>query len=401
VLAILPLALSACGGSGGAAPQATPPAVNTVISGVVSKGIVKNGKVSLYALTATGAKGALLQTVHTDDSGAYTATVNYSGPVTIEASGSYTDEATGKTVIIPDSQPLHAAVDAAAGSISMAVTPLTEIAYQQAGPTALTPAAIKAANAKISELFKVDILATQPCAADATSLASASAGQQLYTLALAAVSQMSSDAAAAKGGAGSAPSMADVLSVVASINSDIASTGAMTTTAASFSAALTSYVQDNPQTVATITIPSALASVGTNTVQVKLSLQGITSPAYGVEAFLDLPDYVTVTADPATGEVAGGVMLGSGVAAPDTSKNLFALVSGKYQEATGTAPASLHIMIIRSVGFGAGEFLTISCNVAAGKTLAPSDLVLEPNPAVIDGGSGLLSGALLSVSAIL
>src|SRR6185369_12017159 len=138
--ALIALSLAGCGGGGGGGGAATDNATNTtadtVISGMASKGPI-DGTAKIYALNSNGSKGNLLTNADIV-SGAYTAKIGkYAGPIIIEVSGSYTDEATGSTLTIADKTPLRAALSNASGEVKVAVTPLTELAVQKAG--ALTP----------------------------------------------------------------------------------------------------------------------------------------------------------------------------------------------------------------------------------------------------------------------
>lgn len=186
-LFLVSVLLSACGGGGGGA--ATNP---TIISGVASKGPLNGSTVCAYAIAA-GAKGAALGSCATNIvNGNYSIDIGaYTGPVLFEATGgTYTDEATGTTVAL--ASPLRSMLSNAAGSsTSVAVTPLTELAYQlaTAKPGNLTNANIQAAITSVQTSFSVaDIIYTNPV--DALNVPpGASAGQKTYALALATISQ--------------------------------------------------------------------------------------------------------------------------------------------------------------------------------------------------------------------
>ena len=178
--------LSACGGDG------TPP--GSSVSGVASKGPLDGAQVCAFEI-AGAAKGAPIgRCVTTDAGGHYTLDLGaYSGDVLLEASGGhYVDEATGATVAL--AAPLRVALTGVAGgsSTSAAITPLTELAVQQAAAQAggLSSANLAAALATVQTRFGVaDIVGTPPV--DALSPpADASAAQKAYALALAAVSQL-------------------------------------------------------------------------------------------------------------------------------------------------------------------------------------------------------------------
>jgi hypothetical protein len=146
IIAATALALAGCGGGGGGGTTA--PAVSYSVSGVASAGLIKNGTVNVYALNADGSKGSLLKTTTTDNTGYYSANVGgYTGPVLVEAYGSYTDEATGTTMTIPSTSPLRAAP---------ARRPATSVAvpYRCGGGRTLTAANIAAANTLVTDMFK-------------------------------------------------------------------------------------------------------------------------------------------------------------------------------------------------------------------------------------------------------
>lgn len=188
--------LSACSdGGGGVAATNT-----TIISGVASKGPLNGSTVCAYAITA-GAKGAALGSCATNIvNGNYSIDIGpYTGPVLFEATGgTYTDEATG--VIVALASPLRSILSNATGSATnVAVTALTELAYQMANatPGGLTSANIQTAIASVQTNFGVaDIVNTLPV--DALNVPpGASPEQKTYALALATISQYQKDQPAA------------------------------------------------------------------------------------------------------------------------------------------------------------------------------------------------------------
>src|SRR5512133_1883666 len=108
ILAGMLATLAGCGGGG-----STPPA-STTVAGTASKGIIYPGSVSIYAVDGAGKKAATpLKTVPTDTNGQFNADIGvYSGPIVIEAIGTYTDEATAAKVVIDSARPMRAAIDA-------------------------------------------------------------------------------------------------------------------------------------------------------------------------------------------------------------------------------------------------------------------------------------------------
>jgi len=184
--------LWACGGSDG---DSTTPSTDTgtTLSGVASKGMIADGTVNVYAITNDGQKGDLLGTTTTDSDGNYTLKIDYDydGPVLVEVSGgTYVDEATGQTVDLDGT--LRAALPSVSDDVSVAVTPLTEIAVRVAETSGSMDATkIADANDLVSQMLGEDIISTLPVdCSDATKFADADAGAQNYTLLLAAISQM-------------------------------------------------------------------------------------------------------------------------------------------------------------------------------------------------------------------
>lgn len=115
ILAALTLSLmTACGGGGGTATGAVPndgnnTTTDTTISGQASKGPI-TGQIGVYALKSDGSKGNLLKT-GTIVNGRYAVNIGkYAWPVLLEASGSYTDEATGASLTVSADAPLRAAL---------------------------------------------------------------------------------------------------------------------------------------------------------------------------------------------------------------------------------------------------------------------------------------------------
>ena len=75
---------------------------------------------------------------------------------------------------------------------------------------------------------------------------------------------------------------------------------------------------------------------------------------YGVSFTVTLPAGVSVTADPATGEVPSGVL---------HVKDTRALAGARLVRATATTPAALKVDIADALGFTVGDLATIECTV--------------------------------------
>ena len=187
--------LSGCGGGDGSGAST---ADANVASGVASKGPLNGATVCAYAITGGALQGAQIGScTSTDAVGNYSVNLgDYTGPVLFKAEGgTYTDEATGK--VVPLGLPLHSMVANASGRpMSVAITGLTELAYQNASALngGLSAANIQSATTRVQNNFGIpDIVNTQPV--DSLNLpANATVEQKNYALALAGISQyMSND----------------------------------------------------------------------------------------------------------------------------------------------------------------------------------------------------------------
>jgi hypothetical protein len=185
------LALAACGGG-----TSSPPTASSKISGVVSKGPIKDGTVQVFAVrngvedrTAPIAQGV------TDANGNFSIDVgSLRGQVMVEATGgSFTDEVSGATVTLKT--PLQAVfTNASSGTKTVAVTPLTDLASKLAKKGSLTRKAIDDANARMASKFGLtDIVSTLPSAG------SASADRKKYAAACGSISQLANNSSRQSG----------------------------------------------------------------------------------------------------------------------------------------------------------------------------------------------------------
>ncbi len=164
----------------------------TLISGIACKGPIKGGTVGVYAIV-DGERATFMGAVSTNmTDGTYSIDIGeYTGPVMVEISGgTYTDEATGETVTLDVT--LRAAVTNASGEITVAVTPLTEIAVRIAEETGLTSSSINAANNTVAQLLgdDGDLFEIFPVDVTDGSASEASKAQLEYSLLLAGLSQL-------------------------------------------------------------------------------------------------------------------------------------------------------------------------------------------------------------------
>ena len=139
------------------------------------------------------------------------------------------------------------------------------------------------------------------------------------------------------------------------------------TSAAGFKTAMFDFVTDTTKNQTGVTTIAGAPVVGTlKLAHLKISTSGLTAPALigGIDFTFNLPFGVTLSYDPNTFQVSPGVVVVSGVAA----------VTGT----TSVSLSTLHLPALRTVlanaqGFGAGEFVNISCTIPAGNPATVAD----------------------------
>lgn len=336
------LMLAGCGGDGGA-----PAATTTTISGLASKGPINGGTVKVFAIRSGQPAEQIGQSALTDSSGKFNVPVGaYSGPVMVEVTGgTFTDEATGLPVTLNSSTFLRAVVsDTAAGATTtVAVTPLTELAFRKAkGTGSFTAATIDDANKAFADSFSLnDIINTMPVAGGAT------ADQKNYAFALGVFSQLVKDDPNT-----AAEHPEEVLErVLNTLGDDVEKNGNLSSEdLTKMTSAVTNFKnsgKDKSGGDISIKIP--------NTGLLKISTAGTPSTIGAIDMIVNFPAGMTVKFDATNGEVSTDVVTISGVAAAGSNK----LVLAKFTAATTTIPAQLHIGLVNSTGFGLGEVVTI------------------------------------------
>lgn len=269
VFMIVAVGLAACGGGGGGGGAAaggdpgTGTGATNTLTGVVSKGLISGATVTVYALDASGATGAVLGSSITESDGSYVINLgSYTGTVIVKASGgTYKDEATGSTVT--NGVLLRSVATSVTGTAEAAVTPLTEIAVQKAGT--LTASNVAEAVTLVSNMIGgANIVTTMP--ANVLVSSASTTAEKNYGLALAAISQMVKD--------GTASSVSDA---VAKIASDLADSK-LDTTGGSVSSALSTFITSTANqtglTEASAPAVQTVTAATTNTVMGKWSLNG-------------------------------------------------------------------------------------------------------------------------------
>ena len=377
IIVISIIALTGCGGGGGGSgPIITP----TVVSGVACAGLISGGTVKVFALNTDGSVGVLLGQDITKAGGTYSVNLgSYIGAVTVEAYGSYTDEATGQIKTVSATAPLRAALGNANGNVTLAVTPLTDLAVRQAGT--LNARNITAANASISGIFKVDIIATLPIEPTVSAFqASQTTLTQIdYTLTLAAISQQMQT------------SGTDLSTTLSNLNSGISSSGMNSQTAATILSAINNFIGSPAnQTGITSISSSSLQAVGATTKILTISLQGNTaSLVKGIQTIITFPAGVTLRAN-ASGDIFAGV-----IATVMGSSN--GMLSGKYTPATATAPASLNMGFITTGTLASGDVITISTDIAAGFSSPAISAFPITGTSLVDSNGINLSGTSVTI----
>ncbi|HMC16313.1 MAG TPA: hypothetical protein VKI18_11810, partial [Albitalea sp.] len=196
--------MGGCGGGGGGGGGGTPPApTSTTLSGIASKGPLKQALVTAYPVSAEGVIGSTEITHQTTSAtGAYTLDLgNHTGTIQLvvsaPAGATTADEASGLDVPLPADFALHAntVVNDAGGNQaqSASITTFTELAHNIArNAGGLTAGNIANANGVVFSLTGFDPVATVPLAANVTPSDGATDAQKRYALFNAAVSRLAS-----------------------------------------------------------------------------------------------------------------------------------------------------------------------------------------------------------------
>ena len=378
-VAALLMLTAACGGGGGGSKS-------TTVTGVAAAGVIKGGTVKVFTpySSATGADKKQLGSTATTDAttGRYSVNIgSYTGPVIVEVFGSYTDEATGQSATIPSTAPLRAMTVTTAGTVDVAVTPLTELAARQAVKLSTDPkkkvtdADIIKANAQIADLFKVnDIIGTQPL--DASAPLTGTADQKNYTLVLAALSQIGNDPT----------KLATTLDTVAA---GISTSGVMTDpVATSITDALDAFVAptntNNKTGITTATLPGELADIGTTSVTLTMVLTG--TGVKSVQTDITLPANVSAETDD-SGALSAGVLTN--------------LIGGTNVSLAGSSLSASTVRVIfnraDATAMPAGDIATVKFVVAPGVAVPAATAFSTANTLLKDANGVVVNGANLAL----
>jgi hypothetical protein len=293
----------------------------------------------------------------------------YTGPIVVEVFGTYKDEATGVAVTMaPAGPPLRAVISDARGNVQVNVTPLTELAVQKAGAV-LTKTIIDKMNTNISAMFKIaDIIKTKPVDATTAASATATADEKTQSLVLAAISQM------VKNSGNTLGKVIDDMGADITIGATDAKMG--DTSAAIFKNAMFDFTDNKAINLTGVTIASA-PSVGTvKLAHLKISTAGLAPAAQigGIDFTFNLPAGVTLGKDAVTSQVTPGVIVVAGAAAA-TGTTSVTLSTLKLQ--------ALRTVLANAQGFGAGEFIHMSCTVPVGVTVLTTDFTTAITAATV------------------
>ena len=373
------LLLAACGGGGSSNNAAIVPPVtpnttsDSIIPGMASKGPI-DGTVAVYAIAADGSRGTLLKGGVPVTKGVYSANIGkYDVPVLIEVNGSYTDEATGAN--IPLDKPLRAALASSVVTTAVAITPLTELAVQKAG--ALSSANINNANKLVSAIFKFDIITTLPVAPAVDAVNAADQNRKDYTLALAALSQLSKTQGVP---------LADTLKSVAS---GISSSGMTSQTLTNFKKAVTDFKATGSS--GTVFKDSDLVAInGAVTASFTLAITGdfAANAIKGIEFEVVIPPGFTVRSDPSSGAPFPGIVEKSLLTASAEASLL-----SRYTPSDGV----LHVGVTTSKGVGVGDLATITCDIMQGYVKPAATSFSVRNIKAVDGTTGTIDGVTVTV----
>jgi hypothetical protein len=355
---------------------------------VAAKGQFTIGKVDIFGVdSVTSGKGTLLKTTSLDSLGKYSADISpYQGPILIEVSGSYKDEATGTTMVVPTTSPLRVAISNAAGNVSAMVTPLTELAVKKMN-NVFTKAAVDTINANIATAFKLDdITKTEPIDATIAAPANATAAQKNQSLVLATISQMVKNS-----GDTTATALDKVLT---GMSADITGSTMADKSIAGFKTALFDFVgsTNNKTDTTAANIATSPVNLGTfKLAHMKISTAGLVDPTKigGIDFTFTLPTGVSLSKDAITNQVSPGVVVVSGVAA----------AAGTTSISLATLDAqALRTVMANAQGFGAGEFVDISCTVPAGNTATAASFATAILAATVSAKDATTGGAIPGVT---
>jgi hypothetical protein len=383
-LSIMAALMAGCGtddsGGGGSA---------TIVTGTASKGIIYPGSVSVFSVSGGVKSSTPLKTVETDPDGKFTADLGqYAGPIVIEVTGKYTDEATAAPVTIDAANPLRAAISdvgGVAGGKTCAVTPLTDLAYSLIEGSPLTNENIGAANARVGGIFKLnDITGTEPVHPNAAVLGTSgvTVEQQAYTIALATLSQMAKDA-----GGGTPATFTQIKDIIGSFKDDLAASpdaGLVPANTGAFTAALGTVTAPTATLGGFDDASSKLQNV--NLSEIKLTLSVGTAPTGtligALEGTITLPPGTSVRTEGSSETVRSSQFVAGSSA----------LAVARYTAGTGTVKYAL----LYGSGYSGGDFATLQIDIQKGVTVTAADFKLSGSK-VIDTARNTMNNIAITI----
>ena len=365
------------------------------VSGVVSAGPLNAATVTVYTIQVDGSQGTQLGTTTTNASGKYSLKLDpQTGPVMIVAQGgSYVEESSGSVINMGSAQ-IRTLLPSTAAAQQVAVTPVTEIAAQQAissiGSNAgvSMAALISGANAKVASAMGLSDITLPP--ADPTVAANAASGAeaQKYAVVLAAISQMAAGATTAAGSPVNSLDMMQALATAFTYNGNFSATvpgGAP--------------IPVPNANGASINLAAMLTSVGGSTdfsaAMNSATTQYLASPAATNLGYSQVAPPVYVTAPP---QPVGEVAL-TPPAPPATLPSASPTIAGP-PPVVGQTPVAVPALTYSSVATVAGEgaFVAIlptallanggpltGCALKSSSAALPSGLSVDPNTCFITG----------------
>jgi hypothetical protein len=381
VLSLAAMTLFGCGGGGGGGGGATPAPVagSTTITGVAAKGPINGGTVKVFAIFSSGKvnRTAEIGSGTTDSNGNFTVTIppdkKAQGGVLVEVTGgTFNDEASGVQGVKLN-VPLQAAVSSIADGAKVAVTPLTHLAANQvAGIGNFSKQEIDDANKQIGDLFQVgDIIQSQPFDPTKDAPAGATDDQKKYATALGVFSQLCDKR---RGANKLEDSLGDIFK---GLDDELNANGGFAgATLADLNTAIDDFNKSG-KNKGGLAINQIVFKGGVLQLQTTGTLPA-NSSIEGLDFTIKLPAGVSVNLkDPATGEVADGVV------APTSKAATGSLNTARFDSTANT----LHIILINiQPGIDVGEFAHIEFLLAANTTLpAKTDFTLTVN--TITGGN--------------
>ena len=383
----MPFMLFACGGGGGGGGGSSTP-TSLTINGVAQAGVFSKGKAVFIGYDALNTPYAITFSNFSGTQGAFSANVgSYNGPLRINVSGTYTDEATGKTVTIPEASPLKALIPSTSvtNGVSVPVTPLTDIAATKTLLSGINNTTINQNNQGIAQLFGLtDVTKTTPVSPTTITSQTAGSSAVTYAVALVQLSQYVAQYAANTNGLTSDALQSALPSALAQIGNGInVTTGAATnsipvvtitapeventlSTIINTSSAIPNMGNGIPAATLTTIQTAFTASSSMSSSVNKYDLNVTTSssiPIYGVQLSIIIPTGMLITSDAngvistgsVTSAVTGGIVVGT---LKSNTLNL------SFETGSGFIPSTVAAVklatILSSVSGTAASSLTVS-----------------------------------------